>query len=170
MQLPKTQTLIFFGITLVIIGTAIFYYIKSQGINYDNEIAKQELIVKCEDLYDRKHTTVEKQRYGEEFEKADALIWSSKTKSCLAYYNVAKTNNEYLFEVWDYSNTDLVLSYHSVPDNQCTRNGSIFGIDSLLYKLNGQLEANGCFLDLQSKKIDLLTNFETAMQELGFKK
>lgn len=168
MKIENKQQTIILGLIVLIIGIGVYFYVKHEEVKY--EIAKQDLIIKCEDLYDRKHTTVEMERYGVQYKKADALIWSQKTKSCLAYYNINKPNKEFLFEIWDYSNTDLVLSYHSIPDDSCSKNGVTFNIDSLIYKLNPNLEASGCFFDLQSKHIDLLTNFETAMEDLGFKK
>lgn len=163
----KTQPIIL-GLVILLIGVGVYTYTKHEEVSY--EIAKQDLIIKCEDLYDRKHASVEAERYGVVYEKADALIWSERTKSCLAYYNVPKSYDEHTFEVWDYSNTDLVLSYHSIPDNNCIENGVVFNTDNLIYKLDSKLEGNGCFLELQSKNIDLLTNFETAMGSLGFKK
>ena len=139
-------------------------------LNSHKKSSASDLLLKCQEIYNIKHRDVETVRYGAQVERADAVIWSPKTKSCLGYYNTRDSMAGYLFEVWDYSNTDLILSYHSYPATKCTYNDAVFNDGSLVYKLNTSFENSGCFMDLQKRNIDLLTNFEKAMLELGFKK
>lgn len=162
-------------IILVIIILGFLYFSKN-----NNELSKEDLFLKCAEIYKIKRTNFESVRYPDQ-EKMD-LIWSPKTKSCLAYYNSNNNYSEkalkeaqeykssYLFEVWDYSNDEVVLSYYSRPSDDCQENkASTYKAykNSFTYKYNKKLEGEGCFLTL---KVDLLTNFQTAMTELGFKK
>lgn len=157
-----------FKIGALLIGAAflVVFYLNYQA---QNTPSASDLLLKCQEIYNVKHKSVEAARYGTDVDGASAVIWSPKTKSCLGYYNVPKQMKENLFEVWDYSNTDLVLSYYSYPTKDCTFNNVVFNRDNFVYKLNPNLDAEGCFMDLQKKNIDLITNFETAMTELGFK-
>lgn len=157
---------IIFAIILFIISYFLF-----NKYNYNNEIAKQELQLKCKEIYNESHQKLEYSRYGLDNYSADAIIWSSKTKSCLAYYRVPQ-NVEYkfLFEVWDYTNTDLVLSYNSELSDSCIVSGVVTQMDQLIYKYNPKLEGRGCSVSNLNNNVDLLTNFEVAMIELGFKK
>ncbi|MCC6323178.1 hypothetical protein IT400_00095 [Candidatus Nomurabacteria bacterium] len=159
-------------VIIFILGAFLWFRFKNiDNVNYDNEIRKQDLIIKCQELYNVKHDSLEKARYGNE--EADSVIWSDKTKSCLAYYYIPEhINNEsfFLFEVWDYSNDDLVLSYSSSPSSQCMYNNVKLSMQNFIYKYNKTLEGSGCDLILMDDGIDLLTNFEKSMSELGFKK
>ena len=161
-------------IILVIITLVLVVIIFSkEKVNYRNEISKQDLVLKCEKLYSIKNTNLEKARYGTNVGKK-ALIWSQKTKSCLAYYNVDQGSlNERptnLFEVWDYTNDDLILSYKSHYSGQCLHNGVMTDYEMFTYKFNKNLSGAGCGFDKRAEGIDFLTNFESAMLELGFKK
>ena len=75
-----------------------------------------------------------------------------------------------MFEVWDYTNDDLVLSYLSYRSEKCMLNKVVTLYMRLMFKLNKNLEAEGCGLEMQDKGVDIITNFEKAMIELGFKK
>lgn len=160
----------FYTLLVIVICVIVFLVVKNK-INYGNEIAKQDLVLKCEQIYETRHKSLETNRYGEE-RRVDALIWSPKTKSCLAYYNVKSlTPRTFLFEVWDYSNDDLVLKYHSFEYEECKMNDVVISRQSLIYKFNDKLEGDGCdLLMMRDEGIDLLTNFEIAMEELGFRK
>lgn len=120
-------------------------------------------------MYKIKHSDLEDIRYRGQ--GRDALVWSPKTKTCLAYYNVQQENyKNFLFEVWDYTNTDLVLSYSSVPSEECMENGIKTDKQNFIYKYNAGLGGAGCGFSMRENGIDLLINFETAMIDLGFKK
>jgi hypothetical protein len=84
--------------------------------------------------------------------------------------NPDKIRHNFLFEVWDYTNSDLVLSYRSTLSDQCVQNGVTISMQNFIYKYNKKLEEGGCDLPLMKDGIDLLTNFEKAMLDLGFKK
>jgi hypothetical protein len=166
--MEKIKEYKFLILVLVVIAVAFFL---GNKINYKNELGKQDLVLKCQEIYDVKHVDLENTRYRGQ--KADSVIWSPKTKTCLAYYNtrtleqIAGSDSTFLFEVWDYTNSDLVLSYDSHPAKNCE---SIFIYSSLIYKVNKNLEASGCYIELSRQNIDVLTNFEKAMLDLGFKK
>lgn len=154
------------AVVLIVMGV---YFILGEKINYNNELNKQDLVLKCEQLYGIKHSEVESTRY--KGQGKNALIWSPKTKTCLAYYNVQQENYQnFLFEVWDYTNTDLVLSYNSVLSEDCMENGFKTDKQNFIYKYDTGLGGAGCGFSMRESGVDLLTNFETAMAELGFKK
>ncbi len=146
-----------------------FQFRNTKNINYNDEIGKQDLVLKCQEIYNIKHIDVESYRYGGQ--TADTIIWSPKTKTCLAYYNVIQQSYDmFLFEVWDYTNTDLVLSYSSEYSDKCVESGINTDKQNFVYKFNKNIEGAGCGFSLRENGIDLLTNFEKAMLELGFKK
>lgn len=158
---------IIFGIILIIIIFIVGYFLNKT--DYKNEIAKQDIRLKCQELYTSLHSNVESMRYGEE--QSATAIWSPKTKTCLAYYNIPQNDRySYLFEVWDYTNNDLVLSYSSENSKECMENGIETDKQNFIYKYNKKLEGAGCGFPQRKNGIDLLTNFEKAMLELGFKK
>ncbi len=143
-----------------------FLFLGNKRDIYLNEISQQDLVLKCQEIYTVKHDNFEESRYGG-VDKADAIIWSPKTKTCLAYYNVPQTEyNHFLFEVWDYSIDDLVLSYSSYPSSECVESSR----QQFMYKFNSSLNGYGCDFPLMESGIDLITNFEKAMQDVGFKK
>lgn len=151
---------------IVIIAVVVIF---NNKINYKNEIAKQDLILKCQEVYNIKHTEIESYRYNDQL--ADTIIWSPKTKTCIAYYNVKQQSNHvFLFEVWDYTNTDLILSYSSENSNECVENGINTDKQNFIYKFNKSLDGSGCGFTLRKNGVDLLTNFDKAMIDLGFKK
>lgn len=165
MQFKNTK--IIFGIILTVIIFIIGYFLNKT--DYKNEIAKQDLRLKCQEMYTSLHDNVESTRYGEE--QSATVVWSPKTKTCLAYYNIPQNNRySYLFEVWDYTNNDLVLSYSSENSKECMENGIETDKQNFIYKYNKKLEGSGCGFSQRKNGIDLLTNFEKAMLELGFKK
>jgi len=156
-------------LVIIIVFGIIFLYKNQNKVDYKNEIAKQDLVLKCQEIYNIKHEDVESYRYNGQL--ADTIIWSSKTKTCLAYYNVKQQSYDvFLFEVWDYTNTDLVLSYSSENSDKCVESGINTDKQNFVYKFNKKLEGAGCGFYLRENGIDLLTNFENAMLELGFKK
>jgi len=157
-------------IAIIVILVIVVGYLLNKT-DYKNEIAKQDLQLKCQEVYSKSHRSVENTRYGEKVKSASMIIWSPKTKTCLAYYNVPQEDyHNFLFEVWDYTNTNLVLSYRSELSDQCVKNGVTISMQNFIYKYNKNLEGGGCDLPLMKSGIDLLTNFEKAMLELGFKK
>ncbi|MBI5798992.1 MAG: hypothetical protein HZB10_03600 [Candidatus Yonathbacteria bacterium] len=158
-----------FAILAVIVVATLLFFV-SKKVNYSDEIAKQDLVLKCEQVYGIKHNELEGTRYKGQVR--DALIWSPKTKTCLAYYNVNQGDYlNFLFEVWDYTNTDLVLSYSSLGrSEECLENGIKTDKQNFVYKYNNNLEGAGCGFPMRKSGTDLLTNFETAMIELGFRK
>lgn len=168
MQLKNIK--IIFGIILIIgIIFAVLYSFNKT--DYKNEIAKQDLRLKCQEVYNKLHSNIESVRYGEKIQSADTVIWSPKTKTCLAYYNVPQDNyGSFLFEVFDYTDTDLVLSYSSENSTECTENNVATDKENFIYKYDKKLEGAGCGFPMRKNGIDLLTNFEKAMLELGFRK
>ena len=152
-------------VIIIVVAVVIF----SNKTDYKNEIAKQDLVLKCEEVYKAKHLDLENTRYKNH--EADSVIWSPKTKTCLAYYNIPqKENHNFLFEVWDYTNSDLILSYSSNLSDECVKNGVTISMQNFIYKYDKKLEGRGCDLILMEEGTDLLTNFEKAMLDLGFKK
>ncbi len=163
------NTKIILGVIAIVIIFAIGYNYNKN--DYGNEIAKQDLRLKCQEVYNELHDKVESVRYGEKVQSADTVIWSPKTKTCLAYYNVPQEDyHNFLFEVWDYTDSDLVLSYTSNLSDQCVQNGVKISMQNFIYKYDKKLEGSGCDLPLMKNGVDLLTNFEKAMLERGFKK
>ncbi len=160
---------IILGVIAIVIIFGVGYWFNK--IDYKGEIAKQDLRLKCQEVYSELHSKVEAVRYGEKVQSADTVIWSPKTKTCLAYYNVPQEDyHNFLFEVWDYIDSDLVLSYTSNLSAQCVQNGVTISMQNFIYKYDKKLEGSGCDLLLMKDGVDLLTNFEKAMLELGFKK
>lgn len=156
-------------IALVVVVIVVGSYFFTKKVNYSDEIAKQDLVLKCEQVYGIKHNELEGSRY--KGQGRDTLIWSPKTKTCLAYYNVHQESyDKALFEVWDYTNTDLVLSYKSEESEECMQNGVKTDKENFIYKYDKKLEGAGCGFQMRSSGTDLLTNFEIAMIDLGFKK
>ena len=130
-------------VIMIVVAAVIF----SNKIDYKDEIAKQDLVLKCEEVYNVKHINLENTRYKNH--EADSVIWSPKTKTCLAYYNVPQENpGNFLFEVWDYTNSDLILSYRSNRSQECIQNGVIISMQNFIYKYNKKLEGSGCDLTL----------------------
>lgn len=163
------QKIIYGAITSVLICFLVWSGFNK--VDYKNQIAKQDLRLKCQEVYSKLRTDFEVQRYGSGVRSADAVIWSPKTETCLVYYNVPKDDiYSFLFEVWDYTNSDLVLSYRSELSGSCSQNGMNISMQKLLYKYDKNLEGQGCDFFLMKDGIDLLNNFEKAMLELGFKK
>lgn len=167
--MQSINTKIVLGIILVaVIVFAVIRY-SLDKIDYKNEIVKQDLRLKCQEVYTSLHGNVESTRYGEE--QSATVIWSPKTKTCLAYYNIPQNDRySYLFEVWDYTNNDLVLSYSSENSKECMENGIETDKQNFIYKYNKKLEGTGCGFPQRKNGIDLLTNFEKAMLEIGFKR
>jgi hypothetical protein len=168
--MKNKKDLIRFLLGFLIIVLIIGFYYFNKNINYSNEIAKQELVLKCQQIYEIKHKDLEVSRYDKEL-KADAMIWSPKTKSCLAYYNTNLLIGDSLFEVWDYSNDDLVLKFLSFKSEDCRMDNVVTYKTSFIYKLNNKLEGDGCAFTMRKDNgVDLLNNFEDAMEDLGFRK
>lgn len=160
---------IIFSAVIMVIIFAVGYSLNK--IDYKNEIAKQDLRLKCQDVFSKLHNKVESIRYGDKVQSADTIIWSPKTKTCLVYYRVPQEDRySFLFEVWDYTDSDLVLSYSSENSKECMFDGIETDKENYIYKYNKKLEGAGCGFSLRKDGIDLLTNFEKAMIELGFKK
>ena len=158
-------------VLIVFLGLFLYFAFFGGKIDYRSEIAKQDLRLGCQDIYGELHTNVESVRYGGKVQSADAVIWSPKTRTCLAYYNVPQDDyHNFLFEVWDYTDSDLALSYTSNLSDQCVENGITISMQNFIYKYDKKLEGSGCDLPLMRDGMDLLTNFEKAMLELGFKK
>lgn len=165
-----------FKLGLLVFLFLIAYIFLKTNYSFKNELSRQDLVIKCEEIYKIKHANLEKTRY--DGQEKSALIWSPKTKSCLAYYIVYSFSSpkyqvdgsSSLFEVWDYSNDDLVLSYLSYRSEKCMLNNLPTLYMNLLYKYDKKLEAVGCGLEMQDEGIDIITNFEKAMIEIGFKK
>jgi hypothetical protein len=157
-----------FKIGILIIGTA-FIAVLYLNLHKDSSLSTSDLNLKCQDIYAKYHKIVEEKRYGVE---PNNVIWSTKTKSCLAdYYLRPPEHNSaehYSFEVWDYSNSEVVLGYYSEPSKECSQD-MINSWEIVTYKQNSSLEGAGCHDDLLQKHIDLLTNFHNALRELGFK-
>jgi hypothetical protein len=102
----KTRTILI--LILFITGMGLGFLYSKNSV----EIERQNLLT-CHQLYEAKRDALEAERYGEH-KQVGAMIWSSKTKSCLAYYNLPQESlDDHLFEVWDYSNDKLVLKYDS---------------------------------------------------------
>lgn len=156
-------------------------------LSKNDSVQNQDLVIKCEQIYNLKSKELEKTRYFGK--KKDSMIFSKKTNSCLGYYYITKDTlsfedipNDFfpedlhIFEVWDYSNDDLVLSAKTYKEkNSCTYNGSEFLMGILIYKYDKKLEGKDCLKEvygLQDKKyiFDALDNFDKAMLDLGFKK
>lgn len=158
-------------IAILIIGLIYVVRYSSSKTDYKDEIAKQDLRLKCQEVYNELHSSVESVRYGGRVQSADTVIWSPKTRTCLAYYNVRqKDYHNFRFEVWDYTYSDLVLSYSAHHSDQCVENGVMFSREDFIYKYDKKLEGGGCDLPMIRNGIDLFTNFEKAMLKLGFKK
>lgn len=126
----------------------------------NNSLNRQDLILKCQELYNTK--VFEK--------KADSVIYSDETESCLALFRENEIGggfSSFNSLVMDISNEYILLSYSASNfSEECKKDGINLFYYSLTNKLNKKLSGYGCS---DAFDFDPLSSFEKTAVKLGFK-